>query len=121
MTMKSNAKCRGGCKCKRPKPVAEGLLKKEIARWKRERRKLEGKDAVMQAATGSVTSQIPPPPVSPDLYHCMSDWYYASMTAGKIDNLDAQIASLTRELDAEELKLAGYLQDLADCVGGMLV
>jgi hypothetical protein len=51
----------------------------------------------------------------------MSDWYYASMTAGKIDNLDAQIASLTRELDAEEQKLAGYLQDLADCVGGVPV
>ena len=119
--MKSNAKCKGGCKCKRLKPIPEALLKKEVARWKREQKKLEGKDDLMRAATGSMTGQIPPPPVSPDLYHCMSHWYYASMTAGKIDNLDAQIASLTRDLDAEEQKLAAYLQNLATCVGGMPV
>ena len=114
---KSSKSCKGGCKIGRA--VDKSLIAKELARWKREQKKHQGQSDVMRAATSGVIGLVPDPPISK--MQCMSDWYRARMAATEIDRLEKEEHRIAAALVIENEKLQQAIQDLADCVGGVLV
>ena len=118
MTKKSKANCNAGCGCKKKrKPVDPALLKKEIAKWKREQKKAA--KTTEPQRDGSWTSQVPPPPM--DRYECMDEWYYCSYYAGEIDRLDEEALRISNQLDQAEANFMTALDSFTDCMLGMPV
>ena len=111
------------CKCGNT-GVNEEVIRRQIAEWKKARRKaglpLTDEPERMGAVGDTYVATIPPPPIpgTPDYYRCISKWSAAFQQAQVLDGYRNMIISLQRTETDGAAVLVTLAQAYVDCLQG---